>query len=152
MEKKTKRRINSILRRMEKKNGDEKWGGEKKGREKTGRSSKAELLGRERSWSVESGKSIDEFFKRKRDKEEIELEEEEGDRCRKKNCAVKSPEKNEGMEMLLRSLIEEVRKIRRQQRKQREENRRERGEIREEIKRQSKVVEKIKKGEKRGQS
>lgn len=49
-------------RRIEVKRG----GGDKKGKGKSGRSSKAELLGRERSWSVESGRSIDEFFLREK--------------------------------------------------------------------------------------
>lgn len=51
---------------MEMKSGEER----KRGGRKAGRPSKAELFGRERSWSVGSGKSIDKFFKKKRDEKE----------------------------------------------------------------------------------
>lgn len=66
---------------MEEKNVGEEGRGEKEESGKPGRPSKAELLGRERSWSVGSGRGIDEFRKRKR--EEVEEEEEEGDSCKK---------------------------------------------------------------------
>lgn len=65
-------------------------------------------------------------MKRRARRVKVELEEEEGDSYREKNCLVKLPEKNEGMEILLKSLIEEVREIKREQREQREKNRRER--------------------------
>lgn len=51
---------------MEETNGDEERREKKKGRGKPGRPSKAKLLGRERSWIIGGGRSIDEFFKKKK--------------------------------------------------------------------------------------
>lgn len=60
---------------MEEKIGEE--GREKKvGKGKQGRPSKAKLLRRERSWSIGNGKNIKEFFKRKKEREKGEKEEE----------------------------------------------------------------------------
>lgn len=66
--------IRRILRRIDKKrSGDEreerkekKGKGRDQGKDKT---NKAESLGRERNWSIESDKSIEKFFKRKRRRE-----------------------------------------------------------------------------------
>lgn len=74
-----------VKREGRKKKEGENWG-------------KAELLERERSWSLGSGRNIDEFFKRKRKIEKVEKEKGEGDSCKKNNKSAKSPEKIEGVE------------------------------------------------------
>lgn len=66
------------------------------------------MLGRERSWSLGSGRNIDEFFKRKREIEKVEEEKRKGDSCKKNNRSAKSPEKIKGVEGLLKNLIEKV--------------------------------------------
>ena len=44
--------------------------GEKEGRGKVGRPSRKDVMGRERSWSMNCERSIEEFMERKREREE----------------------------------------------------------------------------------
>lgn len=120
---------------MDKKRGSDE-GEEKKeeeGKGKTGRPSKVESLERERSWNIGTGRNIEEFFERKRGGKR-------GKVCKKSNKLIKSPEKNENLEMMMKILIEKVKEMRKEPRKQREESRKEREEIREKIRRQGKEV------------
>lgn len=92
------------------KDGEDKWEGEKgcgrdegEARKKIGRPSKAEVLGSERSWNVGGVREIEEFVKRKKI-------------FKRSRKTERTPEKKEGLETVLKGLIEEIKEMRKEQR------------------------------------
>lgn len=123
---------------------DEKRGKEPVSREnnevknKVGRPSKAELLGRERSMSTSSTKTMEEYLKRNREDEKSDIAEggADPDEIHKRGKRdERTPEKKDKSTEMLERLIEEIKGMRKEQRELRGENKKEREETRQELRR-----------------
>lgn len=106
----------------------EEGGKDKKSKRKPGWPCKGKgISDRERSASVSSMRSMEEFVKRKREERKERRRRKEEIIFKRNKLAERSPVKKEGVRIMFRELLEEMRKMRREMKEQK-------AEIREEIK------------------
>lgn len=105
-------------------------GGNKK---KAGRPSKIETLGRERSLSTSSTKTMEDYMKKEREEEKSENDKVQDEIFKRSKLIARFPEKEENSMDTLEKLVAEIKEMRREQREASEENKKKREKTREEI-------------------